>query len=73
MAIKSEELKTGCIAKAADNEPVFVLRAQDKTAPVLVRLWADLMELRDPSSSRIDEARALAHLMDQWPTRKFPD
>lgn len=39
MAIKSEELKSGCIAKAADDEPVFVLRAQDKTAPYVVKMW----------------------------------
>jgi hypothetical protein len=73
MAIKSEELKKGCIAKAANDEPVFVLRAQDKTAPALVRMWANLLEERDPENPKVFEALELAEKMDNWPTRKWPD
>ena len=29
----------GCLGKAADDEVVFVLRAKDKLAPLLVRHW----------------------------------
>lgn len=41
MGIKKQELIDGCFARAADDEPLFVLRAQDMTAPRLVRQWAE--------------------------------
>lgn len=39
-------LKTNdaCLQKAANDEPIFVLRAQDITADILVELWAELQE-----------------------------
>src|ERR1700730_3563327 len=61
----------GCLGKAADDEPVFILRAQDIFAPDLVREWADLAEECAPEKAR--EARALAALMEDCPTRKLPD
>lgn len=73
MAIKSEELKSGCIAKAADDEPVFVLRAQDKLAPALVRAWASLAHEHGCDVVKCQEAVELAEDMEDWPTRKFPD
>mgnify|MGYP001596414901 CR=1 FL=1 len=73
MAIKTEELKSGCIAKAADDEPVFVLRAQDRLAPALVRAWASLAREHGCSDEKCNEAVQLARAMEQWPTRKFPD
>jgi len=33
----------GCLGKAADNEPIFILRAQDRFAAVLVRQWAQML------------------------------
>jgi hypothetical protein len=30
----------GCLGRAADDEPVFVLRGQDMLAPDLIDLWA---------------------------------
>jgi hypothetical protein len=41
MGTKKEELAstTGCLAKAADDEPIFVLRAQDSLAPDTIRAW----------------------------------
>lgn len=71
--IKSDELVSGCIAKAADNEPVFVLRAQDKLAPMLVKLWADLAESRGAPAKKVADARFLAEMMHHWPKRKYPD
>lgn len=32
-----------CLEKAGDEEPIFVLRAQDVTAPILVRVWARMV------------------------------
>ncbi len=45
MATKSEELQRlargeGCLGKAADDEPIFILRGQDLLAPSPVILWA---------------------------------
>lgn len=39
-----------CYDKAADNEPLFVLRAQDALAPMVVEYWAELAaKMKDPS------------------------
>lgn len=73
MAIKSEELVRGCIAKASDDEPVFVLRAQDLLAPQLVRLWAERADLHGCGPEKVEEAYKLADAMERWPNRKFPD
>lgn len=84
MGTKAEELHwTGCFAKAADDEPLFVLRAQDVLAPDVVRQWADgLHTVRcgyadhsrfDCTLPKVVEARALARKMEAWPTRKLPD
>ena len=67
----------GCLGKAADDEPVFVLRAKDQYAPEIVEAWARAVSLGsinlvsgsgnvDASSTKIKEARALAHQMRAW-------
>lgn len=79
MATKKEELEKaargeGCLGKAADNEPVFILRAQDKLAPYVVRRWAGRAEMElGVDHPKVVEAYALADRMEKWPTRKFPD
>lgn len=73
MAIKSIEREVGCFAKAAENEPLFVLRAQDKLAPTLIRLWSELAALNGAPLEKTHEAKRLAYEMEQWPNRKMPD
>ena len=63
----------GCLGKAADDEPVFVLRAQDKLAPGLIELWAEGAEGHRCAPEKVAEARALAARMRAWPNRKYPD
>jgi hypothetical protein len=75
----------GCLGKAADDEPVFVLRGKDRFAPDIVEAWANKVELAtvnmiseaaDKSRGKIKEARALAHTMRAWQamnTSKTPD
>lgn len=63
----------GCLGKAADNEPVFILRAQDMLAPALVDQWANLAEAHGCARSKVNEARDLARLMRMWPVAKYPD
>jgi len=63
----------GALGKAADNEPVFVLRAQDKLAAPLVDLWATLAEEQGCPADKVGEARTLSAQMRAWPNRKYPD
>jgi hypothetical protein len=70
---KSDEEKVGCFAKAAIDEPLFVLRAQDKLAPIVIRLWAELAAFHGAGLEKVHEAKRLAFEMEQWPTRKMPD
>lgn len=85
MALKAEELKSGCFANAAEDEPVFVLRAKDKFAPAVIEFWADLVaeavagtasSEADWSRRKVKGARALAHHMRAWQVLnscKIPD
>jgi hypothetical protein len=70
MATKHNSL---ALANAQDDEPIFVLRAQDRLAPGLVRAWADQAERAGCAGEKINEARALAEAMERWPVRKLPD
>jgi hypothetical protein len=71
MAVKLAEFADpdSCLMKAADDEPLFVLRAQDKFAPALVRLWAGLVMLEQRHqvrTTKIMEAENLADDMERW-------
>lgn len=63
----------GCLGKAADNEPVFILRAQDRLAPDLVETWALRAQGFGCPKEKVEEARKLAQAMREWPGRKNPD
>lgn len=56
-----------------DDEPVFLIRGQDKVAGDAVRAWADLNHAAggDPKLSRA--AREHAKIMEQWPKKKLAD
>lgn len=62
-----------CLQKAADDEPIVVLRAQDMLAPSLVRQWATEASKHGCGMEKVLEAHALADRMEAWPTRKLPD
>ena len=63
----------GCLGKAADDEPVFILRGQDIFAASLVRHWANLAQISGAPYAKVDEANELAELMERWDTKKWPD
>jgi len=69
----------GALGKAADDEPVFVLRAQDCHAADLVEKWAtwvsvDIGSAGDGAKAKkVAEARQIAEEMRRWPVRKNPD
>jgi len=56
-----------------ENEPVFLIRAQDMVSADAVRNWADLNDEAggDPEASK--KAREHAELMDKWPVKKPAD
>lgn len=56
-----------------EDEPVFLLRAQDVAAPGAIRTWATLNDQLggDPRLSML--ARDHANLMETWPNRKPAD
>lgn len=73
--LKRDELANlnSCLNKAADDEPLFILRAQDKLAPATVRMWAHWAQRGSVSAEKIGEAYKLAGAMEAWPNRKMPD
>ena len=59
--------------KIPQDEPVFLLRGQDKVAAAAVRVWAVLNDEAsgDPEASRL--AREHAEKMEAWPKKKLAD
>ena len=57
----------GCLGRSRADEPVFVLCARDKTASMLVRDWAKIVEaMSGGTTPTVIEARALADRMERW-------
>lgn len=76
--IKRDELANpaSCINKADDDEPVFVLRAQDALAPDIVWEWVKQAELHGVPPEKVREAERLASDMEAWQrthVAKVPD
>ena len=69
----------GCLGKAANDEPVFVLRAQDKFAPALVEMWASLFlaeYVPGTATEKAQGAMMVAQRMRVWQQTervKIPD
>lgn len=63
----------GPLGKAADDEPVFVLRAQDELSADLVELWAIRAKSLGCPNDKINEAYALVEDMRAWPGQRAPD
>ena len=74
---KLDELEKGTLSRAADDEPVFVLRAKDRLAPMTVQYWADLGGMLGVDPDKTSEARQTARLMEKWAAdnggSKLPD
>jgi len=85
MTVTAKELREatargeGPLAKAHDDEPVFLLRAQDNLAADLVDTWAIQASVAIPSiggadmGHKVSEARLIAESMRNWPFKKTPD
>jgi hypothetical protein len=68
----ANELRHGCLALKRD-EPFFVLRGQDVTAPSCVDHWCNLNNASAPEA-KIEAARDVAFSMQRYAgPRKNPD
>jgi hypothetical protein len=59
--------------KIPADEPVFLLRAQDKTAANVVDFWANANEMIGGDPAAIALARAHVKRMQEWPVKKVCD
>jgi len=65
--LKKDEVSNpnSCLGKAADDEPIFVLRAKDICASGVVRIWAQ--RAKDiHSEKKIKEALEFANIMEDY-------
>lgn len=53
-----------------EDEPVFLLRGQDKAAPYTLRKWARRVKLMGGSRDLVDAARKQAVAMEEWQKEK---
>lgn len=59
--------------KGGDDEPIFILRGQDKLAVPTVFFWAQIAEKHGVSLKKVSGAWAHAEAMAGWSPRKLPD
>jgi len=53
--------------RAAQEEPLFVIRAKDKLSASMVRQWAEAAAMTGAHEpEKIQEARELAEIMESW-------
>lgn len=55
------------------NEPVFILRGQDRLAVPTIFEWAHLAEKHGVDLKKVSGAWHCAEVMAGWPHRKMPD
>lgn len=56
-----------------NDEPVFLLRAQDELAADTVDFWADAAESHGVDPEVVQRVREHADRMRRWPRHKLPD
>ncbi len=61
-----------CLAKAKPDEPLFVLRGQDASAPLVILSWIELNFETTPDE-KLREAFEQALTMKHYPARKCAD
>lgn len=59
--------------KIPADEPVFLLRGQDKWGARVARYYADLLEAAGSPQEHIDAVRRQALEMQNWRPKKLPD
>ena len=56
-----------------EDEPVFLIRAQDLAAPFAVRSWAQKADQLGCDRNMVNAALKFADEMENWPVKKIPD
>jgi len=56
-----------------EDEPVFLLRGQDKFAADVVDFYATLVEVNGGDPDVVEASRKWAEKMREWPKHKIPD
>ena len=59
--------------KIPEDEPVFLLRAQDRISDAVVSYWAELNDKYGGDEKMSQMARTQAAKMSLWPNRKLAD
>jgi len=61
-----------CLTRAADDEPVFVLRARDPMAPLAIRAWAEQsLNHNVHETEKVMRALEEATEFEQWRVERF--
>lgn len=71
MSTKAEIIEY--LKKVPDDEPLFLLRAQDALAVDLVEMWAIRAKSGGTPTDKTNEAMNVAQEMLRYPVRKHPD
>lgn len=56
----------GILCKAADDEPVFIFRAQDLFALLGIAQWQGLLRAKTGNTPKVQEAERLMNAMMAW-------
>ena len=75
MAIRRDEIKdpNSCLNRAADDEPIFVLRGKDPLFAKIVEEWATRALLAGLHEDKFREAWRFAQWARAWRRQNFPD
>ena len=55
-----------CLAKAAGDEPIWVLRGQDLLTPRIIRAWAAEAEKQGVPRAKVEQALEDARDLEVW-------
>lgn len=66
MGTKINPGRFDCYDAAAPDEPMFVLLARDRHAPMLIEQWADMRRREGEDPAKVQEAIDCAQSMRAW-------
>lgn len=66
MGTKNNPGEFDCWAAAEPDEPMFVLLARDRQAPMIIRHWARMREELGEDPAKVAEAMECADAMEMW-------
>ena len=76
MATKHQELaglddRSSCLGRVSPDEPVLILRAQDRLMPMVARLWLELALFHGLPPGKKVELVQLVRDAEQWQRANF--